>query len=64
MAKRGLTMPRLEMVAGHTTANLVSNVATAIREERVSLKSQSEAKVTREVLAAAVAKPERDDYVQ
>ncbi|CAB4024990.1 Hypothetical predicted protein [Paramuricea clavata] len=132
LAKRGLTIPRLELVAGHMTANLVSSVAKAIGEERVSqqhawldrtvalywirgmgeyrqfvanrlikiqahsniewyhvptsenpadlgsrggqptekwlngptwLESQSEAKVTREVLATAVTEPERDDHV-
>ncbi|CAB4031399.1 Pro-Pol poly [Paramuricea clavata] len=36
LAKRGLTIPRLEFVVGHMTENLVSNVAKAIGEERVS----------------------------
>ncbi|CAB4012044.1 Hypothetical predicted protein [Paramuricea clavata] len=36
LAKRGLTIPWLELVAGHMTANLVSNVAKVIGQERVS----------------------------
>ena len=31
LAKKGLTTPRLELVAGHMTANLVSNVRDALK---------------------------------
>ena len=36
LAKKNLTIPRLELVAGHMTANLVTNVERAIGSERVS----------------------------
>lgn len=35
-SEAGLTIPRLELVAGHMTTKLVSNVAKAIGEEKVS----------------------------
>lgn len=31
LAKKGLTIPRLELVAGHMTPNLVSNVRDALK---------------------------------
>jgi len=36
IAKRNLTIPRLELVAGHMAANLVTNVETAIGNEKVT----------------------------
>ena len=36
LAKRNLTIPRLELVAGHMAVNLVSNVEAAIGVEKVS----------------------------
>ena len=36
LAKQGLTIPRLELVAGHMAANLVTNVETAIGFEKVT----------------------------
>ena len=35
LAKRNLTIPRLELVAGHTAVNLVTNVERAIDRDRV-----------------------------
>jgi hypothetical protein len=36
IAKRNLTIPRLELVSGHMAANLVANVDTAIGNEKVT----------------------------
>ena len=36
IAKRNLTIPRLELVSGHMAANLVTNVETAIGNEKVT----------------------------
>ena len=36
IAKRNLTIPRLELVSGHMAANLVTNVDTAIGNEKVT----------------------------
>ena len=36
IAKRNLTIPRLELVSGHMAANLVTNVETAIVNEKVT----------------------------
>ena len=36
VAKKNLTIPRLELVAGHMAANLVTNVKNAIRTEKVA----------------------------
>ena len=36
LAKRGLTIPRLELIAGHMAVNLISNVASAIGEGRIT----------------------------
>jgi hypothetical protein len=36
LAKRGLTIPRLELIAGHMAVNLVENVAKAIGEDKVT----------------------------
>ena len=36
LAKRGLTIPRLELIAGHMAINFVTNVAKAIGIEKVT----------------------------
>ena len=36
LAKRGLTIPRLELIARHMAVNLITNVANAIRKERIT----------------------------
>ncbi len=35
LAKRGLTIPRLELIAGHMAVNLITNVSSAIGKERI-----------------------------
>ena len=36
IAKRNFTIPRLQLVSGHMAANLVTNVDTAIGNEKVT----------------------------
>ena len=36
LAKRGFTIPRLELIAGHMAVNLITNVANAIGKERIT----------------------------
>jgi hypothetical protein len=36
IAKRNLTIPRLQLVSGHMAGNLVTNVDTAIGNEKVT----------------------------
>ena len=36
LAKRGLTIPRLELIAGHMAVNLITNVSSAIGKERIT----------------------------